>query len=63
MSWLTEQRNKGIASVFGSVLILILVLTLSSTLFLSLYAYEQRAEESIAVEEERAHQIKAADDE
>jgi hypothetical protein len=56
MSRLTKQKNKGIASVFGTVLFLILVLTLASLLFLSLYSYEEKAEESISIEEQRVQE-------
>ena len=56
MSQMIDRRNRGISSVFGSILILVLVLTLASTLFLSLYAYEEKAEESITVEEQRVQE-------
>lgn len=56
MSRLIRRRNRGIASVFGSVFILLLVLTLASTLFLSLYLYEEKAQESITLEEERVQE-------
>jgi hypothetical protein len=56
MSRLNKRVNKGISSVFGSVLILLLILTLSSALFLSLYSYEEKAQESINVEEERVEE-------
>ena len=48
-----ERRDKGVASVIGSVLMLLLVITAASLLFLSLYSYEEKAQESIKVEEER----------
>jgi hypothetical protein len=51
-----ERRNKGVASVIGSVLMLILVITAASLLFLSLYSYEEKAQESIKVEEERVQE-------
>src|SRR3990170_918547 len=56
MSRLNRRVNKGISSVFGSVLILLLILTLASTLFLSLYSYEEKAQESINLEEERVEE-------
>ncbi len=45
--------NKGISTVFGSVLFIILVVTLGSTLFFTLYKYNDSVQESIKVEEER----------
>ncbi len=51
-----ERKNKGIASIFGSILILVLVLTIASALFLSLYRYEEKAQESISVEEQRVQE-------
>ena len=48
-----ERRNKGLASVIGSVLMLLLVITVASVLFVSLYSYGEKAQESIKVEEER----------
>lgn len=56
MSCLINRRNKGIASVFGSVFILMLVFTLASTLFLSLYSYEEKVQESIILEENRVQE-------
>jgi len=56
MSRLVKRRNRGIASVFGAVFILLLVLTVASTLFLSLYLYEEKAQESITLEEERVQE-------
>ncbi len=44
------------SSVFGSVLILLLVVTLASVLFTSLYSYEEKAQESIDFEEERTQE-------
>lgn len=56
MSQSIKRRNRGIASVFGSVFILLLVLTIASTLFLSLYLFEEKAQESITLEEERVQE-------
>ena len=56
MSRLNKRENSGVSSVFGSVLILLLVLTLSSALFLSLYLYEEKSQESITLEEERVQE-------
>lgn len=56
MNMVNERRNKGVASVIGSVLMLFLVITLASLLFLSLYSYEENAQESIILEEQRAQE-------
>jgi hypothetical protein len=56
MSRKTIKRNKGIASVFGTILILIIVVTVASLLFVSLYLYEEKAQESIVIEEQRAQE-------
>ena len=56
MNRLRKRSNRGIASVFGIVFVLLLVVTLASTLFLSLYAYEEKAQESIDLEEERVQE-------
>jgi uncharacterized GH25 family protein len=56
MNRLRERNNRGIASVFGIVLVLLLFVTLASALFISLYAYEEKAQESIDVEEERVQE-------
>ncbi|MEJ2242426.1 MAG: hypothetical protein P8Y18_09835 [Candidatus Bathyarchaeota archaeon] len=53
MNLIIQRRNKAVASVIGSVLMLVLVITVASLLFLSLYSYEEKAQESIKVEEER----------
>lgn len=52
----TRRSDSGVSSVFGSVLILMLVVTLASSLFISLYAYEEKAQESIRIEEERTNE-------
>jgi len=56
MNPISERRNKGVASVIGSVLMLFLVITLASLLFLSLYSYEEKAQESIILEEQRVQE-------
>jgi hypothetical protein len=56
MNLMSERRNKGVASVIGSVLMLFLVITLASLLFLSLYSYEEKAQESIILEEQRVQE-------
>ena len=48
---LIKTNKEGVASVFGTVLILLLVLTLASILFLSLASYGEKAQESIDFEE------------
>ena len=48
-----KLRNKGISTVFGSILVLILVLGLAMTLFLSIYRYNYSVQEAVKVEEER----------
>ena len=45
--------NKGASTVFGSILFLILVLTLASILFFALYRYNQLVQGSIILEQER----------
>ena len=44
------KNKKGVASVFGTVFILLLVFTLASIFFMSLYSYEDKAKESIDLE-------------
>ena len=56
MDGTVKRRNRGIASVFGSVLVLLLIITLASILFLSLYTYGEKAQESINLEEERVQE-------
>jgi hypothetical protein len=56
MSQKIFKRNKGISSVFGTILILIIVVTVASLLFVSLYSYEEKADESIVIEEQRAQE-------
>jgi len=50
---LKKVGNKGTSTIFGSILLIILVLTLASILFLTLYRYNHSVKEAIAVEEER----------
>jgi len=50
---LDKLGNKGISTVFGSILFIILVVTLASTLFFTLYKYNHSVQESIKLEEER----------
>ena len=45
--------NKGASTVFGSILFLILVLTLASILFFALYRYNKLVQGSIILEQER----------
>ena len=45
--------NKGTSTVFGSILLIILVLTLASILFLTLYKHNNSVQEAISLEEER----------
>lgn len=52
----SKRNNQGIAPVIGIVFVLILVVTLASTLFLSLYSYKEKAQESINLEEERVQE-------
>ncbi|MFC1488014.1 Ig-like domain-containing protein, partial [Thermoproteota archaeon] len=56
MNRILKQNNRGIASVFGTVFILFLVIFLASTLFVSLYSYEENAQESIDIEQERVQE-------
>ena len=56
MNLIIERRNKGVASVIGSVLMLFLVITLASLIFISLYSYEEKAQESIILEEQRVQE-------
>jgi hypothetical protein len=56
MHILLEKKNKGIASIFGTVFIFLLVVSLASILFLSLFTYEEKAQESIDLEEERVQE-------
>jgi len=50
---LKKRGNKGISTVFGSILVMILVLGLAMTLFPSIYRYNYSVQEAIKVEEER----------
>jgi PKD repeat protein len=50
---LKKLGNKAVSSVFGSILFLILVVTLASILFFALYRYNSLAKESITLEQER----------
>jgi len=50
---LKKLGNKGVSTVFGSILFLILVLTLASILFFALYRYNQLVQGSIILEQER----------
>jgi PKD repeat protein len=50
---LRKLGNKGTSTVFGSILLTILVLTLASILFLTLYKHNNSVQESIRLEEER----------
>jgi len=50
---LNKLKNKGVSTVFGSILFIILVITLASTLFFTLYRYNHSVQESIKLEEER----------
>jgi hypothetical protein len=56
MSRQIKTNNKGVASIIGIVFILLLVLTLASVLLLSLYSYDEKAQESIETEEERVQE-------
>jgi hypothetical protein len=56
MDILLERDNRGIASIFGTVFIFLLVFSLASILFLSLFTYEEKAQESIDLEEERVQE-------
>ena len=56
MNRILKQNNRGIASVFGTVFILFLVIFLASSLFISLYSYEENAQESIDLEQERVQE-------
>lgn len=48
-----KTENKGISTVFGSILFIILAMTLASTLFTVLYRYNNSVQEGIRLEEER----------
>ena len=56
MRSMSQRERRGLSSVFGVILFLLLVLTLASTLFLSLYWFEGQAKESIALEEARVQE-------
>ena len=56
MSQKDRRKNRGIASVIGVVFILILILTVASTLIISLFNYDKKAQESIELEEERVQE-------
>jgi len=45
--------NKGTSTIFGSILVLILVLTVVAILFVTLYRYNRSVQEAIGFEEER----------
>jgi PKD repeat protein len=56
MNWRKKMKklgNKGTSTVFGSILLIILVLTLASILFLTLYKHNESVREAISLEEER----------
>jgi len=50
---LNKLENKGVSTVFGSILFVILIITLASTLFFTLYKYNHSVQEPIRLEEER----------
>ena len=49
-------RNNGISTIFGSILLVILVLTVAAVLFLTLYKYNHSVQEAIKFEEERTQE-------
>jgi len=50
---LKKKQNKAISTVFGSILFIILAVTVASTLFTALYKYNYSVQEEIRLEEER----------
>lgn len=48
-----RRKNMGLSTVFASVLLLILVITVASILFFTLHAFSYAAQEALNVEEER----------
>ena len=53
---MTNRKNKGISTVYGSVLFLILVISLASALFLAFGRYDENVKAALALEEDRAHE-------
>jgi hypothetical protein len=53
---LNQRKNKGVSTVFGSILFMILVITLASILFVTLYRYNEAAQASIQLEEKRTQE-------
>lgn len=51
-----QQRNKGISTVFGSILFMLIAITLASTLFTALYTYHQETKDAIVIEQERVQE-------
>ena len=53
---MTKSENKGVSTVFGAVLFLILITTLVSTIFVSLYQYDKNAQTALMLEEKRTQE-------
>ena len=51
-----KKNKKGVSTVVGSMLFLIIIIMLASTLFLGLYGYNNSAQEAIILEEARAEE-------
>ncbi|MDH5451236.1 MAG: PKD domain-containing protein [Candidatus Bathyarchaeota archaeon] len=51
-----RRGNKGTSTIFGSILLIILVLTLAAVLFLTLYRYNHSVQAAIKFEEERTQE-------
>ena len=53
---LGKRENKGVSTVFGSLLLTILLLTLASTLFVALYRHNEAFQQAVDLEEERSQE-------
>jgi hypothetical protein len=53
---LNKRKNKGVSTVIGSILFMLVVVTIASTLFIALYTYHQKTQEAIVIEQERAQE-------
>jgi hypothetical protein len=50
----TMRKNRGVSTVFGTILFMILIMMVASTLFLALYRFNSSTQQAVSVEEDRA---------
>lgn len=56
MKVLNKKGIKGVSTVFGSLLFMLIFITLSSTIFITIYNYHQKNKEAILIEQERVQE-------